>query len=153
MVDFQTAHHFLLAFETGCWSSLRVQSLALRLHSWAWAKNVNQLDGVSIPELKMSTNLKIDGAELRPAGHTRRAEGEGPWVGRPLLPSVWGWNGVQLPWQFQRPNHHGPGYENASFNQLDGVSIPELKMSTNLKMHSKSSVQNVWHNLDSGSTL
>ena len=34
-----------------------------------------------------------------------------------------------------------------------GVSIPELKMSTNLKMHLKPSVQDVWQNLDSGSTL
>ncbi len=30
------------------------------------------------------------------------------------------------------------------------VSIPELKMSTNLKMHLKPSVQDVWQNLDSG---
>ena len=34
-----------------------------------------------------------------------------------------------------------------------GVSIPELKKSTNLKMHLKPSVQDVWQNLDSGSTL
>ncbi len=33
------------------------------------------------------------------------------------------------------------------------VSLPELKMSTNLKMHLKPSVQDVWQNLDSGSTL
>ncbi len=32
-------------------------------------------------------------------------------------------------------------------------SIPELKMSTNFKMHLKPSVQNVWQNLDFGSTL
>ncbi len=31
-----------------------------------------------------------------------------------------------------------------------GVSLPELKMSTNFKMHLKPSVQNVWQNLDSG---
>ena len=31
-----------------------------------------------------------------------------------------------------------------------GVSIPELKKSTNLKMHLKPSVQDVWQNLDSG---
>ncbi len=31
----------------------------------------------------------------------------------------------------------------------DGVSIPELKKSTNFKMHLKPSVQNVWQNLDS----
>ena len=34
-----------------------------------------------------------------------------------------------------------------------GVSIPELKMSTNLKMHLKPSVQDVWQNGKSGSTL
>jgi hypothetical protein len=36
-----------------------------------------------------------------------------------------------------------------------GVSIPELKKLTNLKMHLKPSVQDVWQpeNLDSGSTL
>ena len=33
---------------------------------------------------------------------------------------------------------------------IHGVSIPELKMSTNLKMHLKPSVQDVWQNLDSG---
>ena len=33
------------------------------------------------------------------------------------------------------------------------VSLPELKMSTNLKMHLKPSVQNVWQNGKSGSTL
>ena len=31
-----------------------------------------------------------------------------------------------------------------------GVSIPELKKSTNLKIHLKPSVQDVWQNLDSG---
>ncbi len=33
---------------------------------------------------------------------------------------------------------------------VHGVSIPELKKSTNLKMHLKPSVQDVWQNLDSG---
>ena len=35
----------------------------------------------------------------------------------------------------------------------DGVSLPELKKSTNLKMHLKPSVQDVWQNRKSGSTL
>ncbi len=34
-----------------------------------------------------------------------------------------------------------------------GVSLPELKKSTNLKLHLKPGVQDVWQNLDSGSTL
>ncbi len=34
-----------------------------------------------------------------------------------------------------------------------GVSLPELKKSTNLKMHLKSSVQDVWQNGKSSSTV